>query len=418
MNGNSPTCSSGVPNVARSLADDEVAGEREPKRACEHVAGGRADDGLAELRDELEQAREQRRVGGREPGEVATAREDGRMRRGEHDAAHLVVVASRRERGQQLAEQRVGERVARVGLVERDRRNRVGDLVAQARVRHRPDLPARVGRWWAALARWPTAVGEQLSDAIAAITRLEPAVTLTRPTGARRVACAASRPTAAGRGLLDDQLHAAAARCTTPASARSIRSRLRTACRARRPTARSSSLRHLRTGHDAQAERYLTRLVAHSRRPGRAGVPTAAQELGRLNISCLTLVLEEPWRGWKSIHLAHRLPAFRAKFGDRLLRRAQQVEVTLGAEPEVDVRESHRVTAFSISKRAAPPMPAAAVCGVSTDRCSSIAHPMAGARPEAVANRATANCRVAFRHGPPPALHGRSPLAAAAEPRA
>ena len=58
--------------------------------------------------------------------------------RGEHDAAHRVVVARALERGEQVVEHLVGERVARLRLVERDRRDAgVGDLVAQRRVGHR-----------------------------------------------------------------------------------------------------------------------------------------------------------------------------------------------------------------------------------------------------------------------------------------
>ena len=72
----------------------------------------------------------ERRVG-REAAEVAARREHLLVRGGEHDAAHGVVVARVRERGQQVVEQLVGERVARLGLVERDRRDAVvGDVVA------------------------------------------------------------------------------------------------------------------------------------------------------------------------------------------------------------------------------------------------------------------------------------------------
>jgi hypothetical protein len=53
------------------------------------------------------------------------------VRRREHDHAHLVVVAGRLEGRDQVAEQLVGERVARVRLVERDRRDVVADLVAE-----------------------------------------------------------------------------------------------------------------------------------------------------------------------------------------------------------------------------------------------------------------------------------------------
>ena len=73
---------------------------------------------------------DERHLGG-EAGQVAAAGEDRRVRRGEHDAAHGVVVARGGERVEQLVEQRVGEGVARLVLVQRDRRHRVGDVVAQ-----------------------------------------------------------------------------------------------------------------------------------------------------------------------------------------------------------------------------------------------------------------------------------------------
>ena len=117
---------------ARALArDDQVAGERDPERAGEHVAVGGADRRLAELADQAEQLREalgpevlvhERHVG-REAGEVRARGEHLLVRRGEHDAAHGVVVARGLQRGDQVAEQLVGERVAGVRLVERDRRD-------------------------------------------------------------------------------------------------------------------------------------------------------------------------------------------------------------------------------------------------------------------------------------------------------
>ena len=113
------------------LGDDQVARERDAERAGQHVPVGGADRRLAELADQLEQPREalgaevlvhERHVGG-EAGEVAARGEDLLVRGGEDDAAHGLVVAGRRERGDQLAEQLVRQRVARVGLVERDRRD-------------------------------------------------------------------------------------------------------------------------------------------------------------------------------------------------------------------------------------------------------------------------------------------------------
>jgi hypothetical protein len=75
------------------------------------VAVGGADDGLAELADEGEEAREarggrvlvhERDVGG-EAGEVATGAERRLVRGGEHDAADRIVVAGRLEGRDQIA---------------------------------------------------------------------------------------------------------------------------------------------------------------------------------------------------------------------------------------------------------------------------------------------------------------------------
>ena len=112
----------------RLAGHDEVAGQRQPERPGQAVAVDRADHGLAQLADEREQPREalggdvlvhERHVGG-EAGEVA-ARAEGRLvRGGEHDAAHGVVVARGLEGGDEVAQQLVGQRVARVGLVHGD----------------------------------------------------------------------------------------------------------------------------------------------------------------------------------------------------------------------------------------------------------------------------------------------------------
>src|SRR5205823_6084641 len=100
----------------------------------EHVSVRGADDGLAERADQPEQLREplrpevavnDRRVG-REAGQVRAGGEHLVVRGGEDDAADVVVVAGDLEGGDQLCEQFVRERVARVRLIERDR----GDAVA------------------------------------------------------------------------------------------------------------------------------------------------------------------------------------------------------------------------------------------------------------------------------------------------
>ena len=132
MNGKTPTLISGVPKRAPSRGDDQVAGQREPERAGEHVAVGGAQRRLAELADQPEQAREalgpevlvdERHVGGE-------ARRG--CRRAENTFSCVEVSTTQRtasssraalERGEQLVEQLVGQRVARLGLVERDRRD-------------------------------------------------------------------------------------------------------------------------------------------------------------------------------------------------------------------------------------------------------------------------------------------------------
>ena len=72
-----------------------------------------------------------RRVG-REPAEVAAGGEDLLVRRGENDHAHVVVGLGGAQRFEQLAQQLIRERVARLRVVERDRRDAGigGDLVA------------------------------------------------------------------------------------------------------------------------------------------------------------------------------------------------------------------------------------------------------------------------------------------------
>ena len=99
---------------------------------------GRAQRRLAELADQPEQLREavgrevlvhERHVG-REAGQVAAAGEHLLVRGGEHDAADALVVARQLERLDQVVEQLVREGVARLRLVERDRGDRGGDVVA------------------------------------------------------------------------------------------------------------------------------------------------------------------------------------------------------------------------------------------------------------------------------------------------
>ncbi len=161
MNGKIPMLISGVPNVAALLRDDQVARQREAERPGQHVAVGGADRRLAELADQLEEPREPLRRGmlehernvRREAREIAAAREDRLVRRREDDAPHLVVVACGGEGGEQVVEHPVREGVARLRLIERDRRNsRRGDvvanrLVARAHMRKMPYPSSPSGAW-------------------------------------------------------------------------------------------------------------------------------------------------------------------------------------------------------------------------------------------------------------------------------
>ena len=128
------------------LGDDQVARERDAERAGEHVPVRGDDRRLSELAERDEDLREEarrevlvrgRRVG-RETAEVAAGREHLLVRGGEDDDADVVVRLRVRERREQLGEQRVGERVARLGIVEGDRRDVLGDFVADLLVGHAP----------------------------------------------------------------------------------------------------------------------------------------------------------------------------------------------------------------------------------------------------------------------------------------
>src|SRR3954462_8625226 len=153
MNGKTPTLISGVPNVAVSLATIRSQASATPsapartwppaRPAARAGPPRRADRRLAEFADELEQAHEPLRAEvlvhqrhlAREAGQVAAAGEDLLVRGGEHDAAHVLVVAGALEGLDGLLQQLVGEGVARVGVVEGDRRDPVGGGVADL---HRP----------------------------------------------------------------------------------------------------------------------------------------------------------------------------------------------------------------------------------------------------------------------------------------
>ncbi len=67
---------------------------------------------------------------GRETAEVAPGREHLFVRGGEDDDPDLLVGLGLRQRFEQFAEKLIGERVSRLGVVERDRRDMLDDLVS------------------------------------------------------------------------------------------------------------------------------------------------------------------------------------------------------------------------------------------------------------------------------------------------
>jgi alkylation response protein AidB-like acyl-CoA dehydrogenase len=129
------------------LGDHEVAGEREPERAREHVAVGGADHRFTQFPEGTEHAREavgapmlvDERLHRGELAEVAAGREHLLMRRSQHDAADGVVAACALQRGEQRVEQLARERVARVGLVERERGDAAGCVVADGHGTRQPN---------------------------------------------------------------------------------------------------------------------------------------------------------------------------------------------------------------------------------------------------------------------------------------
>ena len=129
----------------RALAgDDEVAGQREPSAPASTWPLAAQIVGLPSSpirrnrrgkRSVAEVLVDERGLGG-EPAEVAARGEDLLVGGREHDAADGVVVAGGGEGRDQLVEQLEGQRVASLGVVERDGRDPVGDLVAELLVGH------------------------------------------------------------------------------------------------------------------------------------------------------------------------------------------------------------------------------------------------------------------------------------------
>ena len=126
------------------FGDQQVAGEGEAHAAGEDVAVGRAERRLAESRHQPEELEEevggevfldQRHVG-REAAEVGARAEDLVAGAGEDDGAHLVGVARRLHRFDELGEHLRGEHVALLRVVQRHRRDAVVHLVADQLVAH------------------------------------------------------------------------------------------------------------------------------------------------------------------------------------------------------------------------------------------------------------------------------------------
>ncbi len=139
MNGKSPTLISGVPKPAPSLATIRSQASAIPSEPASTWPLAATIDGLPSSPSALKTSRNaavpdgtcersaRRRA---KPPRLRAGGEDLLVRGGEHDDAHLVVVLRRSQRLEQLREQLVGERVAGLGVVERDRRDAVRDLVA------------------------------------------------------------------------------------------------------------------------------------------------------------------------------------------------------------------------------------------------------------------------------------------------
>ena len=129
MNGNRPTLISGVPKPALSLATIRSQASAIPSEPARTWPLAATIEGLPSSPSSTEDLRERpvpknlSAVGASaaEAAEVAAGREDLLVRGGEHDDAHGVVGLRRAQRLEQLAQQLIGERVARLRVVEGDR---------------------------------------------------------------------------------------------------------------------------------------------------------------------------------------------------------------------------------------------------------------------------------------------------------
>ena len=134
MNGKTPTLISGVPNVAPSRATIRSQASARPSAPASTWPLAAQIDGLPSWPMQREQRAgsgrcrvlvDERHVGG-EAGEVAAGREDLLVRRGEHDAAHVVVGLgrARARRAGRRAARRTARCASRAGPARSSRRPR------------------------------------------------------------------------------------------------------------------------------------------------------------------------------------------------------------------------------------------------------------------------------------------------------
>ncbi len=137
MNGKRPDVDLGRAEPRGVLGDDQVARERDAERAGEDVPGRGDDRGLAELAElpeDLDEGLRRRSTCARSarrrakpprlpPAEKTFSWEEARTTTRASSSS-----LTARERVEELGQELVGERVSRLGIVQRDRRDAVGDV--------------------------------------------------------------------------------------------------------------------------------------------------------------------------------------------------------------------------------------------------------------------------------------------------